>query len=151
LSEVFSHGKGGSCQRRISPDGRLMAVSSSDRVTILEVSPTPLPVPQWLPELAEALAGERLNQQGKMEPVQPAELWVPQQRMASSVSTDLSPRSEFYNRWTRWFLAEPNRRPVLPSSPLTLAQHAQSLAGERVSYAAAKEALLLQPTNVIAM
>jgi WD40 repeat protein/serine/threonine protein kinase len=152
LSEVFSHGNGGRCQRRISPDGRLLAVSNSDgRVAIWEVSPPPLPVPRWLPELAEALAGKRFNQKGMLESVQPAELWEVQQRMAAAVSTDVSPKSEFYDRWARWFLAEPNRRTVLPSSPLTLAQHAQSLAGQRVSNAAAKEALLLQPTNVIAM
>jgi WD40 repeat protein/serine/threonine protein kinase len=133
---------------RFSPDGKLLAAAySNGAVQFWEVTEASLPVPSWLPELAEALAGQRFNQQGRLEPVLPVELWAAQEKM----STGAQRPDNGFSRWAKWFLSPPNSRTVLPSSPLTLAQRAESLAGERVSYAAAKEALLLQPTNVIAM
>jgi tetratricopeptide (TPR) repeat protein len=146
-----------------SGDGRWVAVLLGDgRIRIWETPPPPLPAPDWLSELAEALAGQRFNRQGFLEPVSPGELWVLQQRLKHSLKALVKPtgassagrdskEAGFYDRWAHWFFAEPSTRTVLPSSPRTVAQHAQMLAEERVSYAAAREALLLQPTNVTAM
>src|SRR5207247_3468945 len=117
---------------------------------------------EWWPESAEALAGERFNRKGLLEPVLPGELWALQERLKRSADiaanpggsglTKQGPRAaDFYERWARWFVAESSQRTVQPSSSKTIAQHAQSLAEERVSYAAAKEALFLRPTNVTAM
>jgi hypothetical protein len=137
-------------------------------VQIREAPPAPLPVPAWLPKLAEALAGQRVNAAGLLEPVRPAELWAVQQTMAGWVNLlgvpalagptpprsgvnalpDPSPAEagtqndpDFYARWAKWFLADARTRTVLPSSPLTLPQYAQSLL-EQGTPKAYREALL---------
>jgi eukaryotic-like serine/threonine-protein kinase len=166
-----------------SPDNRLILTATDHSATIWEAPLVPLPVTEWLPELAEALAGQRFNQRGVLEPVRPAELWAVQQKMAAWADGEDTPRTSagrpmaasseshtmeppgraptraregravsdsFYARWAKWFLADAFTRTVLPSSPLTLAQYAQSLADQRATPAAARQALLLQPTNAIA-
>jgi WD40 repeat protein len=83
LSELLPHSQG-IRWNRCSADGRLIAVSSNDRkVTLWETPPAALPVPSWLPELAEGLAGQRFNPQGMLEPVRSADLWTAQQKMAA--------------------------------------------------------------------
>jgi len=137
---------------RLSPDGRLLAsTSSSGIVRFWEVTPAPLPVPAWLCELAEALAGQRFNQRGLLEPVPPVEWWAAQEKVAAWARTNNSQSDATYLRWAKWFASPPRSRTVLPASPLTLPQYAQSLADQRVTLAAAKESLLLQPTNTSAM
>jgi WD40 repeat protein/serine/threonine protein kinase len=166
---------------RFSPDNRFIITDAHDSVLIQEAPAPLLPVPEWLPELAEAVAGQRFNQQGVLEPVKPTELWAVQQKMQSwvdegprvSAARDFgSARSRpmklpssmpsatveataithsFYARWAKWFLANAATRTVLPSSSLTLADHARSLAEQGLNVATAREASLLQPTNAAAL
>jgi WD40 repeat protein len=84
-----------------SPDGR-MAISSAANGTLRlwPVVVAPSPAPTWLPELAEALAGHRLRDDGSPEPV-PAERWQALSESLSSLKGD-----DFYARWSRWFLVE---------------------------------------------
>jgi WD40 repeat protein/serine/threonine protein kinase len=148
LSEAVP--ENGQIMTRLSSDGNLLAASSKDgRIHFWDVTPPPMPVPSWLPELAEALAGRRFNDEGRIEPVLPLELWAVQESMRAWTSRRKS--DDTYSRWARWFLSQPNSRPVLPGASLTLAQHAQVLAERQVTPAAAREALLLQPTNIAAM
>jgi WD40 repeat protein/serine/threonine protein kinase len=136
---------------RISPDGRFIAaVARRGPVQFWEITSSLLPVPSWLPELAEALAGRRFTQQGLLEPVSPTVLWAVQEKMASWVAVNKLQPDAPWVHWAKWFVALPNSRTILPSSGLTLARYAEASAKNHVSLAAAKEALLLQPTNLIA-
>jgi WD40 repeat protein/serine/threonine protein kinase/tetratricopeptide (TPR) repeat protein len=145
LSETFLHSEMNRFSH-LSSDGRFVIAGTTKGARIWEAPEASLPVPDWLPDLAEALAGQRFNQKGVLEPIGPSELWAVQRRMMTGTIPD-----SLYSQWAKWFLADGATRTVLPSSRLTLRQHAQSLAEQRVSFAAAKEALLLQPTNVTAM
>ena len=150
LSEALQGGGVLGC----SPDGRLIALGSSDgKVRIWETAAAALPAPQWLPELAEALAGQRFNAQGMLEPVRAAGLWAVQQRMltwANAQSTGHVEANSSYARWAKWFVAEASTRTVLPSSPLTLPVYVQSLLAQ-LAPEARREALLLQPSNAVAL
>ncbi len=172
---------------KFSPDGRLVVIATDDKsLRILEAPAAPLPVPSWLPELAEGLAGQRFNQQGQLETVRPSELWAIQQRMkawavvqgserdslarrqhestehgrpAPDLNAHPSPtiakgdgtnNNAYFARWARWFLADAATRTVLPSSPLTLHEHARQLSEQR-TFESTSEALRLWPTNAYIM
>ena len=60
----------------------------------------PRPAPAWLPELAEALAGRRLREDGTLEQ-------VPVERcLTLTKSLAVKTADDFYGRWARWFLVE---------------------------------------------
>jgi len=81
LSEPLAH-QGWIHLLRISSDAKLLAVRGNDGLAKLwEMTPAPLPLPDWLPELAEALVGQRFNQQGLLQPVSPVELWAVQEKL----------------------------------------------------------------------
>jgi len=85
----------------LSPDGRWALSAAEDgTVRVWPVLVAPLPAPAWLPELAEALAGRRLRDDGTLEPV-PAERWL-----ALNKSLAASTADDFYARWAKWFLVE---------------------------------------------
>jgi WD40 repeat protein/serine/threonine protein kinase/tetratricopeptide (TPR) repeat protein len=136
---------------RLSPDGRFLATVCSDGLArFWEITPASLPVPPWLPAVAEGLAGQRFNQEGRLVLVSPLELWTVQQKLAQ-VSAGLGEGPELYSRWAKWFISPPNSRPILPSSSVTVAEHVDRLAKTAGARAGLKEALLLQPSNAIAM
>jgi len=86
---------------RFSPDGRrALSAADSGTVRVWPVLMCPLPAPAWLPELAEAVAGRRLREDGVPESV-PAERWATLSAALGSLSGD-----DFYARWARWFLVE---------------------------------------------
>ena len=59
-----------------------------------------VPAAPWLPDLAEAVAGRRLRDDGTPEIV-PAERW-----QSLNVSLGSLPGHDFYARWSHWFLGE---------------------------------------------
>ena len=72
---------------------------------VWEEPPLPLPVPDWLPELAEAIAGKRFNTDNAELEVPAAALPALQARLSA-----LSPTNA-WNRWARWYVADPGQRP----------------------------------------
>jgi WD40 repeat protein len=86
---------------RFSPDGR-RALSAADggTVRVWPILLCPLPAPAWLPELAEAVAGRHLRNDGVPESV-PREQW---QTLSASLGSLAG--EDFYARWVRWFLKE---------------------------------------------
>ncbi len=79
-----------------------MAVSAAQNgsVRLWPVMLASLPAPSWLPDLAEAVAGRRLRNDGPPTAV-PAEQW---QTLHASLSS--LPGTDFYARWARWFFVE---------------------------------------------
>ncbi len=136
---VFSENLRGMNSAAFSPDGQFLITAGEHSVACVWEVPRPrLPVPPWLPELAEALAGQRFNQRGLLEPVPARTQWALRQR-ALDAATD-----ESYRRWARWFFGDASTRTVLPSSRLTC--RAAELDPRKV-LTLAEEALFLTVTN----
>ena len=85
---------------RLSPDGRhALSAAEGGTVRVWPVLVCPLPAPAWLPELAEAVAGRRLREDGVPESV-PVERWKTLSLSLGSLAGD------FYARWAQWFVTE---------------------------------------------
>jgi hypothetical protein len=70
------------------------------------------PVPEWLAELGEAVAGHRLDARQSAQTVPGDALLQLRERLAGTSGTNS------YVMWVRWFLAQPGARPVSPSAIL---------------------------------
>lgn len=102
-SEPLRHGRRVN-YAEFSPTGRDVLTCSVDGTArIWPVVESPVPVPAWLPELAEALVGERLDEEGVSRPVPVASL-AGLYRQAL-VRTD----STYYTLWARWFMTGEER------------------------------------------
>jgi WD40 repeat protein len=110
LSEPLRH-SGRVQYAEFSPDGRSVVTASSDGTArIWEVAFAPLPIPDWLPELAEAVAGQKIDPRDISENVPVRELFQLKERLNQSSSDDV------YSIWAKWFFADDTSRSVL--SPL---------------------------------
>lgn len=85
-----------------TPDGRYIVCSDRTLpLRFVEVPTLPLPVPEWLPALAEALAGARQLPDGRVESISPTRLLELRSQLLKL------PGNDFYPRWGRWF-ADPS-------------------------------------------
>jgi WD40 repeat protein len=92
-----------------SPDDHWVAAAGFDhRVALIPQYQPSGPAPDWLPELAEAVAGEKLRPDGIVEPVPPEAFIALKQRLESIAADD------FYSRWVKWFLADRRKRDPFP-------------------------------------
>jgi len=144
LSEPLRH-DGTVADARFSPDGRSVFTLSDDKTArIWEVMPvTELPVPAWLPGLAEAVGGQRINAEGFSESVPLAEVLKIKRQLAESSAGDLC------TRVAKWFFAERTSRTISPFSLITHAEYVQRRIEEN-SLASLREAVRLSPTNALA-
>jgi WD40 repeat protein len=97
--------RSGATLKRIafSPDGKRFATASSDQnVRVWPVVVAPSPSPGWVPDLAEAIAGRRLDADNNLHSI-PFEKWrVARDRFTPSQD----PGTDFYDLWARWFFVE---------------------------------------------
>jgi WD40 repeat protein len=85
----------------LSPDGRWALSAAEDgSVRVWPLLYSPPPAPGWLPELAEALAGRRLRDDGTLQQVPPERWFALNKSLGASTSDDL------YARWAKWFFVE---------------------------------------------
>jgi WD40 repeat protein len=128
-----------------SPDGRWIVTTGNDRKARLWEVPLALsPIPDWLPDLAEAIVGKRLNAQGSPEAVTTEELMAHKMRLRASKETD------DYTRWGGWFFAARTERTVSAFSKVTTSDHTTRLTEEN-TLTSLTEALSLAPTNGLAL
>ncbi|HXP59123.1 MAG TPA: hypothetical protein VN829_01460 [Dongiaceae bacterium] len=88
-----------------------MTGSHDQTVRFWEVVRAPRPVPPWLADLAEALAGRRFNAQGDLEMLPAGRLQELKERLAQGTGTD------YYSRWAHWFFDARFHQPVNTFSP----------------------------------
>jgi hypothetical protein len=125
---------------QIAPDGHRLLTVSPDAARLWEAPFYPAPTPPWLPILAEAVAGRRLNSQRQFEPAPVRDLIELRHQIANSTSTDP------YTRWARWFFADRATRPQSPEAICTVAEHVQRLIDANQPDGL-REAIYYSPTN----
>jgi len=94
---------------RLSPDGQYCVLASYAEAG--ETSHTlklPLPVPKWLPELAEAIAEKKLSDIDGVEQAPLTSLQALRKQVAERSASD------DWSRWAKWFFADPTARTVPP-------------------------------------
>lgn len=143
VSEPLQHGSHVT-GAEFSPDGSQVLTCSPDRqVRIWEVSRAPLPVPPWLPKLAEALAGQHIDAQEVSRAVPVEELYRLRQQLATNTN------QTYYGRWARWFFAEGATRTLSPLSEVTVPEYVQRRVAEN-TLQSLEEATCLSPANALA-
>ncbi|MGA2247024.1 MAG: protein kinase [Verrucomicrobiota bacterium] len=100
-----------------SPDGKRIVIACRENTAqVWDVGFVSGSCPGWLLELAEALSGDRLNQQGLLEP-------TPFDRAATvaQIREYLKNQPDNGNGvpWGRWLLADPTNRTISPYSSIT--------------------------------
>jgi WD40 repeat protein len=91
-----------------SPDGtRIVTSSWDDQVRIWPVIRAPLPAPPWLADLAEAVAGVRLDEHNGSQAVPIRQLLELRQKLQTSSAPG------YYSGWARWFFADSQERSSL--------------------------------------
>jgi WD40 repeat protein len=129
-----------------SPDGKWIVTASFDgSARVWESMVASGPVPTWLPELAEAVAGQRLRGEAQTERVSLDALWQFKHRFATTRAS----ASDHYTRWACWLFTETAARPVTLSSPLSLTQVVRAEVEENTSRSLEK-AVSLTPNHAIA-
>jgi WD40 repeat protein len=94
-----------------SPDGKRLLTASFDgtaKVWDLTLVHPPLPVPQWLPVLAESLGGKRIGPRDSLEAVAGDTFQSTKANLARWGTND------YYGRWAHWLLEGRFETPVKP-------------------------------------
>jgi WD40 repeat protein/tRNA A-37 threonylcarbamoyl transferase component Bud32/tetratricopeptide (TPR) repeat protein len=120
LSESLQHRRG--CNyAEFSPDGQFALTALVDGTArIWWVPQVPRNSPEWLPDLAEALSGRRIDETGSSEIVPVKKLFEVAQKVINQPVLNKQPGSPttgdggFYSAWGRWFLTENVERVVPP-------------------------------------
>lgn len=97
----------------VSRNGAAVAGFLGLRMTALALPEVPGPAPAWLAELAEAIVGRRLTEQGGVVSYSFAESRQVFDRLRAIEGTDA------YSCWLRWYLAVGPDRPLHPGTRVT--------------------------------
>jgi WD40 repeat protein len=109
---------------RFSPDGRQIVTASKDRTArVWDFLPASKSTPEWLPRLAEAVAGQHLDDRGVFEPSD-----TDPSQVLSEIREKLrmAPADTDWATWGRWFLADRSRRTISPFSRITIPQYIEN-------------------------
>jgi WD40 repeat protein len=97
-----------------SPDGKWVVTASRDKTArVWDVVIADKQAPTWMAELAETIGGQRINQQGALEPFPQDLAQLRQELQTLSGDDDLS-------CFGRWILANPSARTISPLSTITM-------------------------------
>jgi WD40 repeat protein len=113
-AQPFHNGDGQLRRAEFSPDGQRLLTAGLDgavNVWDLPFLRPPLPVPDWLPVLAESLGGKRIGPRDSLESVPGDTFQIAKTRIEQWGKND------YYGRWAQWLLQERFERPVKPFQP----------------------------------
>jgi dipeptidyl aminopeptidase/acylaminoacyl peptidase len=107
-----------------SPDGKRIVITSFDYAQVWDMTPRTDEIPpEWPVKLAEAIAGQRLNDRGLFEPLNkdPSEI-------LEEVKEQLShqPADDDWVIWGRWFLGDRSTRTISPFTKPTIPQYIEN-------------------------
>ncbi|HSH93203.1 MAG TPA: AAA-like domain-containing protein [Roseimicrobium sp.] len=129
----------------ISQDGHWLARTTEDGAALAwEIMSPPLPVPSWLPELAESMAGERINDRGLTETVVQEEFAKLREHLTGLQG------DAFYQRWGRWFVADRFERTLSPASSVPVTHYIDHRVQDNTP-SSLREAVRMSPTNAVAV
>ena len=104
-----------------SPNGSQLAAGFGDgSVEWIDLPQLNRRVPEWFPELAETIAGKRLNAQGSTEMVGLDRLGAVQAKIPNAPD-------DYFGTWAHWFLSDRKARPISTGSGWTIPQLALQL------------------------
>jgi WD40 repeat protein len=126
------------------PDGlQVVVTSADDRADIWDVPRAPLPLPDWMPGLAELLAGQRFNEHGEVE----YEFESGLLKLKEALSRQ--PMQDFYAVWAKWFFSDRSARTMSAGSPNPMDFYVSiSMEG---GIPCLREALRLRPDNAFGL
>lgn len=131
----------------LSPNGRWLASACFDGLARLwEIPVVDSPAPDWLPRLAEAVAGIRLSDTDNVE----WSGWDGLSEVKELVASNGAPSNDcYYWRWARWFFADRRTRPISPSSSIGLKEYLHQRLAQNFARKpwALREALEIAPMN----
>jgi dipeptidyl aminopeptidase/acylaminoacyl peptidase len=144
LSEPLRH-ESRVVSARFSPDGRWVVTASMDQTArVWELTTVAdLPIPHWLPDLAEAVGGQRLTSEGLSESVPLTEVLKRKRELLDSSAGDVC------TRVVKWFFADRATRTISPFSSMRMPDYVQRRIEEN-TVASLQEAVRLSPTNALA-
>jgi WD40 repeat protein/serine/threonine protein kinase len=102
---------------QFSPDGqRVITFAEGGRPRLWDLAPPAASHPDWLAQLAEAVSGEYLNDQGLLEPTK-----LDRGEVLNQLRQTLNQASDDddWVRWGRWFMADPSTRTISPFSKVS--------------------------------
>lgn len=120
LDRLFVDADGGVSRVGINPQmTRVFAATlSGNQLHQRPLPPRGVAVPDWLPPLAEAVAGQWVNDRGALEPLGPERLQ--EARTAVAQLPTQAGGEHFYPQWARWFFADRATRAVAPLASVTV-------------------------------
>ena len=144
LSGLIQH-EGPVRSAQFSPDGlRVVTTSESEEARTWNAPYLGAQPPSWLADLAEVIAGLRIDRIGLPEPLPPVERQVTLAHLRASPLLQATTPAAVC---ARWLLADPGTRTISPFSAVTVSEHLARIPADDVS--ALQEGLQLCPTNAL--
>lgn len=116
---------------KFSPDNKRIMISLPDKTgQAWDISPNGQICPDWVPRLAEAIAGRHLSDLGMFEPLNSAPAAI-----IEGIKNTLNsrPANDEWAVWGKWFLADRSNRTISPFSASSIPQYIEGLIKENTS------------------
>jgi WD40 repeat protein/tetratricopeptide (TPR) repeat protein len=143
VTEWFRHGAPINSVQ-FAADGQSVITTSEDHsARVWELAPLETPVPDWLPRVAEAVAGERFGPQGILESV-PAEQLL-------KLKTELLavPANGPYRQWVHWFFDDRSNRTISPRSLIPVDEYVRRRTDWPPHYSFAASSAFYRPGYIL--
>ena len=125
---------------------QILILTEAGLVELWDVPISPDSAPDWLPTLAEAVAGQINDGTGARQPGRH------ESALYFEIKTGLeqSAAADFYTRWGKWFVADRASRAISPFNEMPVDQYVRALIDEN-SFDSILQAVALDPANARAL